>query len=90
MSEPCLPRPTHMHETATFLLVILPNIHQFLLFFTDRVSNKPFLIWVLTTAPHFEYVAILPCYNLSLMACFAEINVSQGSVATYAWSGGSP
>ena len=41
---------------------------------TDRLSNKPFLIWLLTT---------LPC-NLSLVACFADINVSQGSVATYA------
>ena len=30
---------------------------------------------------------MLPC-NLSLIACFADINVSQGSVATYARSGG--
>jgi len=30
---------------------------------------------------------ILPC-NLSLMACFADINVSQGSVATRARCGG--
>ena len=30
---------------------------------------------------------ILPC-NLLLMACFADINVSQGSVATYARCGG--
>jgi len=29
------------------------------------------------------YVATLPC-NLSLRACFADINVSQGSVPTYA------
>ena len=33
-----------------------------------------------------KYVATLPC-NLSLMACFADINVSQGSVATYARNG---
>jgi len=46
-------------------------------------SNKPFLIWLLTTPPHFKYVATLPC-NLSSMACFADVNVSQGSVATYA------
>jgi len=26
--------------------------------------------------------------NLSLMACFADVNVSQGSVATYARCGG--
>ena len=31
-------------------------------------------------------IATLPC-NLSLMACFTDINVSQGSVATYARCG---
>jgi len=46
-------------------------------------SNKPFLIWLLTTPPHLKYVAALRC-NLSLMACVADINVSQGGVATYA------
>ena len=56
----------------------LPNVYRLKIFFTHRLSNKPFLIWLL--AP---YVAALPC-NLSLMACFADINVSQGSVATYA------
>jgi len=55
--------------------------------FTHRLSNKPFLIWLLTTPPHLKYVATIPC-NLSLMACFADIDVSQGSVATYAWCGG--
>jgi len=34
-----------------------------------------------------KYAATLPC-NLSLMACFADINVSQGSVAAYAGCGG--
>ena len=34
-----------------------------------------------------KYVATLPC-NLSLRACFADINVSRGSVATYARCGG--
>jgi len=53
----------------------------------DRFSNKPFLVWLLTTPPHLKYVAKLSC-NLSLMACFADINVSQGSVATYAKCGG--
>ena len=53
-----------------------------LIFYTPRLSNKLFLIW-LTTPPHFKYVATLPC-NLLLMAYFADINVSQGSVATYA------
>jgi len=30
-----------------------------------------------------DVLPTLPC-NLSLVACFADINVSQGSVATYA------
>jgi len=46
---------------------------------TDRLSNKPFLIWLLTTAPQVQYVATLRC-NLSLMACFADINVSRCAV----------
>jgi len=46
-------------------------------------DTKPFLIWLLTTQPHIKYVATLPC-NLPLIACFADINVSHGSVATYA------
>jgi len=54
-----------------------------LIFFTHRLSNKRFLIWLLTTPPHLQYPATLPC-NLSLMACFADINVSQGSLATHA------
>ena len=133
-----------MHETVTFLLVTLP------IFFTHTLSNKPFLIWLLTTShthtrltalfpglpgwagtrkvkpiwtlleqetvsgsgiswaicksashsrqittpaphhstpPHLKYAATLPC-NLSLMACFADSDVSQGSVATYARCGG--
>jgi len=56
------------------------------IFFTHTLSNKPFLIWLLTTPPHLKYVATLPC-NLSLMACFADINVSRGNVATYARCG---
>ena len=44
-------------------------------------------MWLLTIPPHLKCVATLPC-NLSLMACFADINVSQGSVATYARCGG--
>jgi len=52
-----------------------------------RLSNKSFLIWLLTTPPHLQYVATLLC-NLSLMACFADINVSHGSVTTYARCGG--
>jgi len=64
---------------CTILLVTLPNIHRFKKKFTHTLSNKPFLIYLLTTPPHLKYVATLP-YNLSLMACFADINVSQGGV----------
>ena len=56
-----------------------------LIFFTRRVSNKPFLIWLLTTLPHLKYTATL---YFVLKACFADINVSQGSVTTYARCGG--
>jgi len=77
-----------LHETATLLFVItLPNIIADLKKSTHTLSNKPFLIWLLTTPPHLKYVVTLPC-NLSLMACFADINVSQSSVATYARCGG--
>jgi len=59
--------------------IILSNINRFKEKFTDRLSNKPFVIWLLTTPPHLKCAATLPC-NLSSMACFADINVSQGSV----------
>ena len=75
-----------MHETTTLLLVTLPNIHRFQKKFAHRLRNKPFLILLLTTLPHLQYVPALPC-NLSLVACFADINVSQGSVATYSRCG---
>ena len=74
-----------VHETVTFLFVTLPNIRRFNFF--NRLSNKPFLIWLLKTSPHLKYAATLPC-NLLLMACFGDISVSQGSVETYARCGG--
>ena len=77
-----------MHETTTLLLVTLPNIRQFKKKFTHRLSDKPFLIRLLTTPSHLKYLATLPC-NLSLTACLAYIIVSQGSVATYARCDGS-
>jgi len=52
-------------------------------FFSLTLSNKPYLICLLTTPPHLKYAAALPC-NLSFGACFADINVSQGRVATHA------
>jgi len=61
------------------LPVTLPNIYRFKKnLFTLRLSNKPFLVCLLTTPPQLKYVAALPC-NVSSMACFAEVNVSQGS-----------
>jgi len=75
-----------VYETITFLLVTLPNIHRLKISFTHRLSNKPFLICLLTTPPHLKCVATLPC-NLSLMSYFADVNFSQGSVATYARCG---
>jgi len=71
----------------SLLYVTLPNIYDYKKNFTLRLSNKPFLIWLLTSPPHLQYAATLPC-NLSLMACFADINVSQGNVATHARCGG--
>ena len=56
--------------------------------FTDRLSNKPFLVWLLTTHRTLICSYTTPC-NLSSMACFADVNVSQGSVATYSRCGGS-
>jgi len=40
-----------VHETITFLFVTLPNIYRFKKI-TDTLSNKPFLIWLVTTPPH--------------------------------------
>ena len=48
--------------------------------------HVPFELCTQVGPSHLTYVATLPC-NLSLMACFADINVSQGSVATCARCG---
>jgi len=64
---------------------LLPNIHRFKII-SLTLSNKHFLIWLLSTPPHLKYVATPP-FNLSLVACFAETDDSQGSVATYVRSG---
>ena len=48
-----LQKTDKVHETITFLLVALPYIHRFKnYFFTHRLSNNPFLIWLLTTPSH--------------------------------------
>ena len=45
--------------------------------------QTPFLNLVINNPLHLKYVATLPC-NVSLVACFVDINVSHGSVATRA------
>ena len=55
-------------KPCTLLHVTFPNIHRFKdFFFTDRLSNKPFLIWLNTYPPHLKYVATLP-YKSPLIA----------------------
>jgi len=51
-------------------------------------SIKPYIKPVGILFTYFTYVTTLPC-NLSLMTCFADVDVSQGSVATYARCDGS-
>jgi len=46
--------------------------YSFVKKFTGRLSNKPFLIWLLTTPPQLKYAAMLPC-DLSLIACFLTL-----------------
>jgi len=71
-------------ESARYNQVLACNFTKYspiLNSFHSYTQHKAFLIWLLITPPHLKYA--LPC-NLSLRACFADINVSQGSVATYA------
>ena len=84
----CVGQARKVHETTTLLalLVTLPNIHR-IKKFADTLNNKPFLFRLLSTPPHLIYVATLLC-NVLLMACFADTNVSQGNVVTYARCGG--
>ena len=75
-----------VHETITFFVLTLPNIIRFKKIHS-HTQKKPFFIWLLTTPQHMKYAATLPC-NLLSMACFADSNVSQGSVAAYVRCGG--
>ena len=43
-----------------------------LIFFTGRLSNKAFLIYLLTTAQPLKYVATLPC-DVSLIVGFQTL-----------------
>ena len=63
--------------------IILSNIYRFIIFLTGRFLSKFAVKWESKIPPHLTYVATVPC-NLSSVACFADINVSQGSVATFA------
>jgi len=77
-------------ETARDNHVLASNFAKYLPIqkITHRLSNKPFLIRLLTIPQHIKYVATLPRPNLSLMACFSDMIVLQGSVATHARCGG--
>jgi len=44
-----------------------------------NLSNKPFLIWLLTTPPYFKHVATLP-WKFIINLLISDINVSQYSV----------
>ena len=44
-----------------------------ILFFIHRLSNKAFLIWLLTAPPYLKYASTLPC-NLLLVSCFVDNN----------------
>jgi len=65
----CWPGAQSAWDNHALACITLPNIHRFIKKFTHRLSNKLFLIWLLTTPSHLKYVATLPC-NLSLMAFF--------------------
>ena len=60
-----------MHETTSFLLVTLPNIHR-LLFFHWHIQQWTFWIWLSIIPPHQKYVVTLPC-NWLLIAYFLTL-----------------
>jgi len=51
-------------ESARQKQVLAGNFAKYSLIennFAGRLSNKPFLVWLLTTPPHLKYVTTLPC-----------------------------
>ena len=76
----------NLHETITFLLVTLPNIHQFIFLLSDSARNLSF-VWSLTTHHTLNIQLHYLVICRLLRACFADNNVTQGSVATYARCG---
>ena len=69
------------------MTIILSNRNR-LKKFTGKFLGKFVVKWILILPLHLEYAATLPC-NLSLTACFADIYILQGCVATYSRCGGS-
>jgi len=73
-----------VHETTTFLLVTLPNIHRF--FFTGKVNNKPFLNLVINN-PTTPQICSYTTLQFIVNRLFSDVCVSQSSVATCAYVG---
>jgi len=61
-----------VHDTTTFLLVTLSNIHRFEKKITGRFSNETFLMQLLTKPPSYTTMQFIVNHLLS------GINVSQG------------
>ena len=65
-----------------------------LIFFTGRLSNKPFSIWLLTISLHLKCVTTVPCNLLLITALvcdgrsLADSNVLQGNASTHIRWGG--
>jgi len=69
------------------ITIILSNFYRFKKKFTGRFLGKFTVEWILKMPSHLAYIATLPCETL-LSAKQGDINVSQGSVATYTRCGG--
>ena len=75
-----------VHDAIDVLCQIFTDFKDL---FTDSLSNKPCLIWLLKIAPHLNYVTAVPC-NLSLITALvcdcrslSYIIVSRGSAAKH-------
>ena len=79
-----------VHETTTLDLLLNCNFANYSPIykkFIDTLSNKPFLVWLLTTQSDLKYVAIVPC-NLSLTVCFLTLVFHKVVWHQYARNGG--
>jgi len=75
-----------VHDAIDVLCQIFTDFKDL---FTDSLSNKPCLIWLLKIPPHLNYVTAVPC-NLSLITALvcdrrslSYIIVSRGSAAKH-------